>query len=81
MTLYELGEDYLRQDEFLKAKISRLNGELKAKKGFDYINAKRDLLLCYKMSRELRETAAVLMHYYDKTPVKREYHPKKSKNF
>lgn len=67
MTLYELGEEYLRQNDFLKAKIRRLTSELKTKQGNDYIEAKGDLALLYAMSLELRRTAEILMHYYDKS--------------
>ncbi|MBE6835860.1 MAG: hypothetical protein E7515_06390 [Ruminococcaceae bacterium] len=65
MTLYELGEDYLRQNDILVEKIHRLTDELKTKSGNDYIALKADILTLYQMSRELRQTAAVLMHYYD----------------
>ena len=65
MTLYELGEDYLRQDALIKEKIRLLTSELKTKQGNDYIKAKSDLALLYSMSLELRRTAHVLMHYYD----------------
>ena len=70
MTLYELGEDYLRQNDVIVDKIHRLNGELKTKKGNDYIVLKGNILILYQMSRELRETAYTLMHYYDFTDRK-----------
>ena len=73
MTLYELGEDYLRQNEIIVAKIHTLNEELKRKKGNDYISLKRDILVFYQMSRELRSTAYKLMHYYDRSD-RRYYH-------
>ena len=65
MTLYELGEDYLKQNEFIRQKIRLLTSELKTKQGNDYIKAKSDIALLYAMSSELRKTARVLMHYYD----------------
>ena len=77
MTLYELGEDYLRQNEIIVAKIHTLNEELKHKTGNDYISLKRDILIFYQMSRELRATAYTLMHYYDKSD-RRYYHRRKS---
>ena len=80
MTLYELGEDYLRQNELLVDKIHRLTRELKSKKGLDYIDSKRDIQTLYKMSLELRETAFILMHYYD-TDNKRFYHPHNQNRF
>ena len=74
MTLYELGEDYLEQNRYLEEKIKRLNKELKQKSGNDYICLKRDLCLLYKMSSELRDTAYILMHYYE-DDGKKQYHP------
>ena len=70
MTLYELGEDYLRQNGCIVDKIHSLTRELKTKKGNDYIALKRNICILYTMSRELRDTAAVLMHYYDKSDRK-----------
>jgi phage pi2 protein 07 len=67
MTLYELGEDYLRQNDIIVDKIHYYNKELKTKKGNDYIVLKRNIMLYYQMSRELRDTAYTLMHYYDKS--------------
>lgn len=66
MTLCELGEDYLRQNDILMEKIHRLNKELKTKTGNDYIVLKGNILVLYQMSRELRDTAYTLMHYYDR---------------
>ena len=66
MTLYELGEDYLRQNDIIVNKIHTLNGELKTKTGNDYIALKGNILVLYQMSRELRDTAYRLMHYYDR---------------
>lgn len=65
MTLYELGEDYLRQNEYLKKEIRELSQELKEMRGNNYIAGKRKLLCLYEMSRELRYTANILLHYYD----------------
>ncbi|MBO4338612.1 MAG: hypothetical protein J5877_01665 [Clostridia bacterium] len=66
MTLYELGEDYLRQNDIIVDKIHYLNKELKTKTGNDYIVLKGNILILYQMSRELRDTAYTLMHYYDR---------------
>jgi len=66
MTLYELGEDYLRQNEIIVNKIHSLNVELKTKTGNDYIVLKGNIMTLYQMSRELRDTAYRLMHYYDR---------------
>ena len=71
MTLYELGEDYLRQNDILVDKIHYLNGVLKTKTGNDYIVLKGNILTLYQMSRELRDTAYTLMHYYDFTDRKK----------
>lgn len=65
MTLYELGEEYLRQNDIVVDKIHLLNCELKTKTGNDYIALKGKILILYQMSRELRDTAYKLMHYYD----------------
>ena len=65
MTLYELGEEYLRQNDIIVDKIHSLNRELKEKSGNDYIVLKGNILILYQMSRELRDTAYKLMHYYD----------------
>lgn len=67
MTLYELGEDYLRQNDIIVGKIHFLNAELRFKTGNDYIIMKRDINTLYQMSRELRDTAYTLMHYYDRS--------------
>jgi len=68
MTLYELGEDYLRQNEFLVKKIHSLTSLLKTLDGLEYIETKQDINQLYIMSLELRATAKKLMHYYDNSP-------------
>ena len=80
MTLYELGEDYLRQNDIIVDKIHCLNKELKSKTDNDYIVQKGNILILYQMSRELRDTAYTLMHYYDRCD-RRAYRKHKTQDY
>lgn len=79
MTLYELGDDYLRQNEILKGQIKKRRLSLKDKRGFDLIDEKRNLNCLYEMSRELKCSANVLKNYYNEEPKSKYYHERVNK--
>ncbi len=75
-TLYELGEEYERAAEKVKAVIEQKRAELRSLKNKICSNEayelKRELRLLYAEQREIKEIAKYLKQYYEPCKGKRE---------
>lgn len=66
MTLFEMGEEYLRQAENVKNQILLLRGRSKQATGLELYRIRGDILRLYTIARELKSTGNYLIHYYEK---------------
>lgn len=64
MTLKELGSTYREQDKRLQETIKKTRALLKVARGEELLRVRRNLLILYDMSRDMREIAEVLENYY-----------------
>lgn len=76
MTLYDLGQTYLQDEQRLTAQIKAFLPITKTLHGKERHEAHRRLLCLYEMRREARMTADLLMHYYQNKAERRVYHKK-----
>lgn len=73
MTLYQLGEEYLRQAEDLKRMIAGYSALRKDVCGIELYELNSKITVLREMERDTRITGNQLMEYYAKTPVKKVY--------
>lgn len=76
MTLKELSEEYILDEERLTNQIERLRKKSAGYKGADKHTANRQLMCLYEMRREVHNTAEILANYYENKSAKRIYHKK-----
>ena len=64
MTLKELAQQYLEQDELIQKRISKERSRLETARGEELFCLRKNLRILYDMSRDLRRTADILKNYY-----------------
>lgn len=74
MTLYQLGEDYLRQAQKLKSVISEYSKRSENMDGVRLYEINSKIICLSEMEREMRLTGQTLMNYYAKKPQSKIYH-------
>lgn len=65
MTLFEMGEEYLKQAQAIKRQISLLRKRLEHVSGLELYRTRGDILRLYSIARELKDTGDYLIHYYE----------------
>ncbi len=76
MTLKELSEEYLVEEQKLTKQIETLRERSKGYKGANRHKANRHLMCLYEMRREVHNTADILANYYENKAQGRIYHKK-----
>lgn len=66
MTLYEMGEEYLRQARNIKEQIVLLRRRSKNAGGLELYRLRGEILRLYTIARDLKSTGDYLIHYYEK---------------
>lgn len=66
MTLFEMGEEYLKQAGVIKEQINLLRCRLKHASGLELYRMRGDILRLYSIARDLKSTGDYLTHYYEK---------------
>ncbi len=66
MTLYEMGEEYLRQARDIKEQITVLRSRLSKCGGLELYRLRGEILRLYAIARDLKSTGDYLIHYYEK---------------
>lgn len=66
MTLFEMGEEYLKQAEEVKKQIDLLRERLGYVSGLELYRMRGDILKLYSIARDLKDTGDYLVHYYEK---------------
>lgn len=74
MTLYELGEEYIRTADELKKRIKVVSREIKGLDGIRAYEANRTIQILKDMEMESRTTGLHLSNYYDNKVNSRVYH-------
>lgn len=74
MTLYQLGEDYLRQARTLEGMISSRRKNLAEASGIRAYELNSQITCLREMEREMRLTGETLKSYYSDKPQGRIYH-------
>lgn len=75
MTLYQLGEEYLRQADDLKRMIAGYSALKKGMCGIELFELNTKITVLREMERDTRITGNQLMEYYTKMPLKKVYRP------
>ncbi len=73
MTLYQLGEEYLKQAEELKGVIESYSALKKEKCGIELYEINCKITILKEMERDVRITGNNLMEYYSCKSCKRHY--------
>lgn len=73
MTLYQLGEEYLKQAEELKGVIESYSALKKEKYGIELYEINCKITILKEMERDVRITGNNLMEYYSCKSGKRHY--------
>lgn len=66
MTLFEMGEEYLKQAAVIKEQINLLRDRLNHVNGLELYRMRGDILRLYSIARDLKSTGDYLTHYYEK---------------
>lgn len=73
MTLYQLGEEYLRQAEELKGVIESYSALKKGKYGIELYEINSKITVLKEMERDVRITGNQLVQYYTGKSAKKHY--------
>ncbi len=74
MTLYQLGEEYLKQADEIKEMISGYSALRKEKSGVELFDLNTKISVLREMERDVRITGRCLVEYYSSKPTKKTYH-------
>ncbi len=75
MTLYQLGEEYLKQADDLKRMIAGCSALKKEMCGIELFELNTKITVLKEMERDTRITGRILMEYYSCKPLKKAYQP------
>ncbi len=75
MTLYQLGEEYLRQAEELKGVIESYSAMRNGVCGIELYELNSRIIVLREMERDTRITGKKLMEYYSVISKKKAYRP------
>lgn len=65
MTLFEMGEEYLKQAAAVKEQIAALRSRLPGMHGLELYRMRGEILRLYSIARDLKDTGEHLVHYYE----------------
>ncbi len=75
MTLYQLGEEYLRQADDLRSVIKGYSAHKNHMFGVELFDLNTKIVVLKEMERDTRITGEKLLEYYSENPIKKVYHP------
>ncbi len=75
MTLYQLGEEYLKQADDLKVIIDAFIAERKTQYGVTLFELNSKIVAFKEMERDTRILAKKLLNYYSGNDCKKTYYP------
>ncbi len=75
MTLYQLGEEYLRQADDLRGVIKGYSAHKNQAFGVELFDLNTKIVVLKEMERDTRITGKKLLEYYSKNSIKKTYHP------
>lgn len=77
MTLYQLGEEYVKQADDLKSVIAGYSVRRSKVNGIELYELNRDLTILREMERDTRIIGKQLMEYYSQQTPRKVYHSHK----
>lgn len=77
MTLYQLGEEYVKQADDLKSVIASYSVRRSKVNGIELYELNRDLTILREMERDTRIIGKQLMEYYSQQTPRKVYHSHK----
>jgi hypothetical protein len=75
MTLYQLGEEYLKQADDLKVIINAFTAERKTQYGVALFELNSKIAAFKEMERDIRILGKKLLNYYSGNDCKKAYYP------
>lgn len=65
MTLYQLGKQYLEEEQRIRTRISEIRGNLHELRGRPRVETEQRLASLYSMALDTHRIGVYLMNYYD----------------
>ena len=75
MTLFQLGEEYLKQADDLKAIIYTVSAERNSLRGIALVELNSKIITLKEMERDARILGKKLINYYSGNDCKKTYYP------